>query len=79
MLRENLYGVEGQKYLRDDHYRQKFKYPSEFQGDTVATTNGKNEVVNGEKSELKTNSVVELIKKSGQITVDEKAVSKEAA
>jgi hypothetical protein len=40
-LRGNLYGVEGQKYLRDDHYGHRFKYPSEFQGDTVAVENGK--------------------------------------
>ena len=34
-LRENLYSEKGQSHLRDDHYGSKFKYPSEFQGDTM--------------------------------------------
>jgi hypothetical protein len=56
-LRENLYGVEGQKYLRDDHYGYKFKYPSDFEGDTAVLSNGKQEVVNDEKSEVASNGV----------------------
>lgn len=38
-LRENLYGVEGQKHLRDDHYGHKFKYGSSFEGDTIVDFN----------------------------------------
>lgn len=34
-LRENLYGIEGQKHLRDDHYGHKFKFGSGFEGDTI--------------------------------------------
>jgi hypothetical protein len=70
-LRESFYASEGQEYLRDDHYGHKFKYPSEFQGDTVPMANGKEEVVNGEKSEVKTNGVPI---KSEQVIVNEKVV-----
>jgi alkanesulfonate monooxygenase SsuD/methylene tetrahydromethanopterin reductase-like flavin-dependent oxidoreductase (luciferase family) len=74
-LRENLYGVERQKYLRDDHYGHKFKYPSDFEGDTAVMSNMKQEVVNGEKSEVTSNGVI----KGGPVTVDEKAALHQAA
>lgn len=34
-LRENLYGVKGMAGLPDEHYGSKFKYPSEFKGDSM--------------------------------------------
>jgi hypothetical protein len=43
--------------LRDDHYGYKFKYPSDFEGDTAVLSNGKQEVVNDEKSEVASNGV----------------------
>jgi hypothetical protein len=73
-LRENLYGVEGQKHLRDDHYGHKFKYPSEFKGDTLASEAEKNEEANGVcPEEIKRNGVEVPVKK-GQVTVTEEAV-----
>jgi hypothetical protein len=72
-LRENLYGVEGQNHLRDDHYGHKFKYPSEFAGDTLANEAAKNEDANGVCTEVKRNGV-EVPVKNGQVTVTEEAV-----
>jgi hypothetical protein len=43
-LRENLYGVEGQKYLRDDHYGHKFRYGSDFEGDTMAKESDREDI-----------------------------------
>jgi hypothetical protein len=77
-LREILYSIERQKYLRDDHYGRKFKYLSEFQAGNATMPNWKEEVVNGEKSELKTNGVVAQIHKSGQVIVDEIAHPQQA-
>ncbi|KAL6253241.1 hypothetical protein RBB50_000964 [Rhinocladiella similis] len=42
-LRENLYGVQGQKYLRDDHYGHKFRYGSGFVGDTIEAMKAEDE------------------------------------
>ena len=43
-LRENLFGVEGQKYLRDDHYGHKFRYGSDFEGDTMAKESDREDI-----------------------------------
>lgn len=68
-LRENLYGVKGQKYLRNDHYGHNFVYPSEFRGDNVVVSNGEQDLVNGEQ-----NRAPMKASKAGPINVDEKSV-----
>lgn len=40
-LRENLYGVKGQSRLRDDHYGSKFRYGTEFLGDSIEALESK--------------------------------------
>jgi len=74
-LRENIYG-EGQKYLRDDHYGHKFKYPSDFQGDTAIMADGKEDLVNGSEAHETTNGVAAPSKKV-QVSVNEKTVQQE--
>ncbi|KAH6677711.1 luciferase-like domain-containing protein [Halenospora varia] len=71
-LRENLYGFEGQKYLRDDHYGHKFRYGTDFEGDTM--TEQVAEKTNGVESETKTNGRVVVVK-NGEATVTETEVS----
>jgi hypothetical protein len=69
-LRENLYGVEGQKYLRDDHYGHKFKYGSGFQGDTIEAYNAELNGANGSNGEVKKNGCAEVNGKSKRNGVD---------
>jgi len=54
-LRENLSGVEGQKYLPNDHYGHKFRYGSEFEGDSIVKQN--EEKMNGVEAVTRTNEV----------------------
>lgn len=59
-LRENLYGVKGQSRLREDHYGYKFKWGSEFQGDTIEAFNAEQaakEGINGVNGGSKKNGV----------------------
>jgi alkanesulfonate monooxygenase SsuD/methylene tetrahydromethanopterin reductase-like flavin-dependent oxidoreductase (luciferase family) len=74
-LRENLYGDQGQKYLRNDHYGHKFVYPSEFNGDTAVMSKGTQEVSNGEKSGVKSNG---FTKGEETVTLNEKAALEQA-
>lgn len=47
-LRENLYGVRGMKELPADHYGHKFKYGSNFEGDSIEALQKVNGVANGQ-------------------------------
>lgn len=85
-LRENLYGVEGQKHLRDDHYGHKFRWGSGFEGDTIEAfkleeafvkseedTNGHAET-NGTNGQTK-KSCIELSKKDAYVETSESTPS----
>ncbi|KIW00487.1 uncharacterized protein PV09_08008 [Verruconis gallopava] len=51
-LRENLTGIKGQKGISKDHYGYKFKYPSEFAGDSMAKQAGDTKEESKEKVDV---------------------------
>lgn len=69
-LRENLYGVKGMAGLPDDHYGSKFKYPSEFKGDSMEEYESQ-EV---DKSENKQDEDVSASAKAAEATPGQKIV-----
>lgn len=73
-LRENLYGVKGQKHLREDHYGHKFKYPSDFAGDTMVNEVAENVDANGGCAKKATKNGEEVSIKDGQVKVNEEVV-----